>query len=226
MTKVKLSEIVLEGFRGAVDPVRLLLKGGQNFVLFGNNGDGKSSFTDAFEWFFCDDIEHLRPEGCSREDYFNRALDPTADARVSLSFTLPSLDSTKTLRRRGGSEQTNTTEEFMGFITAIGQERTILRHHTMRAFVDKSKKDKLEDVEEIIGFGTVTQVRTELVRAKNTLENDRDLAELRGKLSERELDLQSLLGEQPVTEETVVALAEQLRLALNITSRLRITSRF
>ena len=47
MAKVKLSEIILEGFRGSVDPVRLVLKNGQNLVLFGNNGDGKSSFTDA-----------------------------------------------------------------------------------------------------------------------------------------------------------------------------------
>jgi len=215
MAKVKISEIVLEGFRGAVDPVRLLPKDGQNIVLFGNNGDGKSSFTDAIEWFFCDDIEHLRPEGCSRDDYFNRSLDPTTDARVSLAFTTPSLDSTKTLRRRGGFEQTNATPDFLGFIETVSQERIILRHHTMRAFVDKSKKDKLEEVEEIIGFSTVTHVRTELVRAKNTLESNNDLTEFRGKLSERERDLRSLLGEQPITEESVVALAEQFRLVLN-----------
>ena len=215
MVKVKISEIVLEGFRGAVDPVRLLPKDGQNIALFGNNGDGKSSFTDAIEWFFCDDIEHLRPEGCSRDDYFNRSLDPTTDARVSLAFTTPSLDSTKTLRRRGGFEQTNATADFLGFIETVSQERIILRHHTMRAFVDKSKKDKLEEVEEIIGFSAVTHVRTELVRAKNTLESNSDLTELRGKLSEREHDLQSLLGERPIIEESVVEVAEQFRVTLN-----------
>jgi DNA repair exonuclease SbcCD ATPase subunit len=184
-------------------------------VLFGNNGDGKSSFTDAIEWFFCDDIDHLRPEGCGRDDYFNRALDPTKDARVSLAFTTSALDSNKVLRRRGGSEATNKTEEFTSFINKVNRERIILRHHTMREFIDKSKKEKLEDVEQIIGLGVVKQVRNELTRAKNALEDDRELAELKGQLTERERDLTPMLGGRTVSEEAIVALAEQLRLSLN-----------
>ena len=184
MFRVKLGEIAVEGFRGALEPVRLQLgKDHRSLVLFGNNADGKSTFTDALEWFLTDEVEHLRKEGCGREDFFNRALALGEDASVTLSFSIPPLNCTKTLRRRGGCAFSNTTDNFKGFALAMSRERLILRHHTMRAFVDKSKKDKLEEAEDIIGFGVVKGVRNELVRASNALASDPELSQLKGKLA-------------------------------------------
>ncbi len=212
---MKIDQIILDGFRGATKPFRIIFPDNKSLVLFGNNGDGKSSITDAIEWFFFDEIEHLTKEGCGREDYFNRGQDAQQDAKVSISFDDGLLKSEKILRRRGGSEFTNDSDIFLNFIESIKTERIILRHHTMRNFVDKSKKDKLEDVEDIIGFSEVKKTRNELVKAKNALENNGDLKELRGKLSERELDISTIIGDKKVNDLEIIKYSDGIRASLN-----------
>ncbi|GAH68811.1 unnamed protein product, partial [marine sediment metagenome] len=154
MKEIKLSKLVVEGFRGILEPTPLdFEKDCKSIVLFGNNGDGKSSFSEAIEWYFTDRIDYLGREGCGREDYFNKALPTTEDAIVELQLNLPELNSTKVLKRKGGREFSNEDPKFEWILTKIANESIILRHDTMREFVDMGKTDKLEEVEKIIGFG-------------------------------------------------------------------------
>src|SRR4030043_399927 len=115
--KVKLKRLVLEGFRGSLKEVPLDLDDDcKNLVLFGNNGDGKSSFSDALEWFFTDKIKHLEREGCWREAYFNDALPRTQDAVVEISFNRSDICGEKILQREGGYRYSNNTEEFREYV--------------------------------------------------------------------------------------------------------------
>lgn len=212
---MKISQIELDGFRGATKPFKLVFPENKSIVLFGNNGDGKSSITDALEWYFFDEIDHLTKEGCDREDYFNKGLDPKSDAEVSVVFCDNVFDSEKFLHRRGGTEYSNVTLEFQQFIKSIRQERIILRHHTMRDFVDKTKTQKLEIIEDIIGFSEVKKIRNELVKAMHALENDGELKELKGKLSEREVDISSIIGFKHIDDNEIISYSDSIRESLN-----------
>jgi hypothetical protein len=78
MKKVK--RIKIEGFRGALALLPLdLTKGGQpvSTVIYGRNGTGKSSVTDAWEWLLTGRIEHLGREGAGPSSYPHLAALPS-----------------------------------------------------------------------------------------------------------------------------------------------------
>jgi recombinational DNA repair ATPase RecF len=58
---VKIKAITIKGFRGVKDQFTLVLDS-KSILLFGDNGSGKSSITDAIEWFYYDKVEHLSSE--------------------------------------------------------------------------------------------------------------------------------------------------------------------
>ena len=210
--RVKLKRLILEGFRGSLKEVPLGLEDYcKSLVLFGNNGDGKSSFSDALEWFFTDKIEHLRREGCGRDDYFNDALPKTQEPIVELSFNRTSLDSKKFLQREGGYRYSNNSEEFREYVENSCKESFILRYHTMRAFIDKTKKDKLEEVEEIIGFEIVKETRDALLKALNALRSSTELTSLQVQLNEKGKEIVGIIGTKPFSEADIISFADGLR---------------
>jgi len=212
MKEIKLSKLVVEGFRGILEPTPLdFEKDSKSIVLFGNNGDGKSSFSEAIEWYFTDRIGYLGREGCGRLDYFNKAFPTNKDASVELSFNQTDLDSTKVLKRQGGKEFSNNDPVFEWILTVIANERIILRHDTMRDFVDKGKTDKLKEVEEIIGFGVVGEVRDVLLKVVNALQNDRTFPGIEGELRSRAEDVSKLIGKTPFEQEEVIVFADEVR---------------
>lgn len=210
--KVKLKKLGGEGFRGILKRVWLDFEDDcKNLVLFGSNGDGKSSFSDALEWFFTDSIEYLQREGCGREDYSNDALPKTQDAIVEISFNRSNLDSKKFLQREGGHRYSNNAEEFRKYVENSHKESFILRYHTMRAFIDKRKKDKLEEVEEIIGFEIVKETRDALLRVLNSLKNSTELNGLRTLSNEKGRDIVNIIGTKPFIEADIISFADELR---------------
>jgi len=70
MTEIK--EIRISGFRGIKACLHLQFQRGNSFqsmVIYGRNGTGKSSITDAWEWLQTEKIEHLRREGAGTSSY-------------------------------------------------------------------------------------------------------------------------------------------------------------
>lgn len=210
-SKVRLRKLIVKGFRGARKEIWLKFEDdNKNIVLFGNNGDGKSSFSDAIEWFFTDKIDYLQREGCGRDDYFNRYMLPEDDALVEIKFNNNLLDSQKILKRKGGFLFSNTTTDFKDYIGTSSKDSFILRHHTMREFIDKTKKEKLERVEEIIGFNIVKEIRGTFLKTLNALKDDRQLTNLRGQLTERRRDLITAIGNDSFEEGDVLSYANKL----------------
>jgi hypothetical protein len=207
----KIKELIISGFRGARKPICLDCEDDiKNVVLFGNNGDGKTTFSDAIEWFYTDKINYLQREGCGREDYFNRYIAPEDDATVELKFNDVSLDSQKILKRKGGTSSSNKSIEFRSYVAESAKDSIILRHHTMREFVDKTKKEKLESLEGIIGFDIVRDIRETLKAAVNSLRDDAELASIRGQRDERKRDLVEAIGKSVFEDNDVVEYASKL----------------
>lgn len=88
---MKIAKITIQNFRGIRIPLPLeLTKGGKptSAVLYGRNGTGKSSITDAWEWTLNQQIQSLSKEGISANDYPHKASNGL-DSYVMIDFADP-----------------------------------------------------------------------------------------------------------------------------------------
>jgi AAA15 family ATPase/GTPase len=78
----KIKSIKISGLRGVREPLTLDLNK-KSVLVYGDNGTGKSSLTDSFEWFFYNKIEHLSNEEIGRKK--------GRDALRNILFLLPKM---------------------------------------------------------------------------------------------------------------------------------------
>ena len=83
---VKLTRIELCGFRGAKRKVGISLPSAASLLLYGENGSGKSTFTDGMEWFYGERVDHLASQEIGRK---GRALPSSAMTRKLSHRRLP-----------------------------------------------------------------------------------------------------------------------------------------
>src|SRR5688500_3962127 len=94
----KLRRIELSGFRGARHSLPIdFEKSCKSMAIFGQNAAGKSTITDAVEWFFNDRVDHLWREDCKEDSLRNVHLKEGESASVQLKFNKDSLSCTKSL---------------------------------------------------------------------------------------------------------------------------------
>ena len=80
---VKLKKISLLNFRGAKELLDLDLGSDcKNCAIFGYNAEGKSTITQALEWFFTNKIAFLSGEGITDEDIINLASSESDETSV------------------------------------------------------------------------------------------------------------------------------------------------
>jgi len=160
MNKIKSLHIL--GLRGIKEPLTLNLNQ-KSILIYGDNGSGKSSITDAFEWFYYDRIGHLvseetgatKGEGALR----NLFLQSTDDAFIKVGLNKPEFTSQKTIDSALKISQTNSTIEFKDFLNESQSENLILRYKDLVRFIVATKKEKLDELQKIIGFNEVGTIR-------------------------------------------------------------------
>ena len=96
----KINTIKINGLRGVKEPLELNLNK-KSILIYGDNGTGKSSLTDSFEWFFYDKIEHLSNEEIGRrkgrDAIRNIFIPDTEDGFIELKFDDIKLDTKKSI---------------------------------------------------------------------------------------------------------------------------------
>ena len=126
----KIKSIKVNGLRGVRDTLALDLNK-KSILVYGDNGTGKSSLTDSFEWFFYDRIGHLSNEEIGRrkgrDALRNIFIDDTQDGFIEMKFDETDLDSKKSIDNSLRTSNSNTSDEFNDFITSSYSERLILR---------------------------------------------------------------------------------------------------
>ncbi|MBG7613186.1 hypothetical protein IU405_13105 [Polaribacter sp. BAL334] len=168
----KIKNIKIKGIRGAKETLDLNLNG-KSILLYGDNGSGKSSISDAVEWFFTDKVSHLSSSEIELKDALRNATIPdTESSEVSISFTKTNLDCSKTLSLKKGKlipEILNTTEEFSNYISNSNSENILLRYQYLTNFIDNTKGEKLKYLSDIIGFAEVTKKKEVLQKSHNSV---------------------------------------------------------
>jgi len=158
----KIKSIKVNGLRGVRDTLALDLNK-KSILVYGDNGTGKSSLTDSFEWFFYDRIGHLSNEEIGRrkgrDALRNIFIDDTQDGFIEMIFDKTDLDSKKSMDSSLRTSNSNTTDEFNDFIASSYSERLILRYRDLVQFIIAGKTDKLNELQNIIGFSEVQNVR-------------------------------------------------------------------
>jgi DNA repair exonuclease SbcCD ATPase subunit len=220
--KNKIKTLTIKGLRGIRETVTLALEG-ESVLIYGDNGSGKSSITDAVEWFFKNKIDHLSGEeiGRSGQDALrNIFLKEDEEGFVNMTFSQEELGSKKSLflkKEALQSRQTNQSDEFNAFLDASQKENLILRCGDLTDFILASKKEKLDYLSAIIGFSEVTKTRDILRRTVSDLKKEIKIKNFDNQINQRQARLIANLGQNVTSDDQFFdALQEAARpLALN-----------
>jgi len=202
---IKIKKVEISGIRGASLPLKVdFVNDCRSIAIFGDNASGKSTLSDALEWFCYGRVEHLRREDCGLEALRNLKIDPEKDAEVSLEFNDPKISCCKTLPNNLKEVLSPTSPEITGYFEATGKERLILRNADLLGFVVvKNKSEKREEIFKIIGYEVISNFRevintvlrrlgkdpayTGLTKSMETLR--KEMIEIIGKIVENENEL-------------------------------------
>ncbi|OFY98445.1 MAG: hypothetical protein A3K10_09335 [Bacteroidetes bacterium RIFCSPLOWO2_12_FULL_31_6] len=165
--KTKIKSLAIKGIRGVREKFPLTLSG-KSILIYGDNGAGKSSLTDSFEWLYYDQIGHLSNEEIGRrkgkDALRNIFINDKEDAFVEVAYSNSKLDCTKNIDGSLTVSTSNTTAEYEKYISNSSTENLILRYRDLVLFIIASKKEKLDTLQNIIGFSDVGSFRDTLKR--------------------------------------------------------------
>ena len=192
----KIKKLEIAGFRGARFSFVLdLMNTCRSIAIFGDNASGKSTITDALEWFFYDKIEHLWREGCKKEALRNLNLSPKERASVVVEINETGLSSSKSIDDNLGEEYSNTDENFKKYLDDCAKERLILRNKYMHTFIDDIKSEKRKEIEKIIGYEELDIFESTIRKVKSSLK--KEVSPIVRLLDAKRGDLLQLLGTTP-----------------------------
>lgn len=96
----KIKSISIAGIRGIKDSISLPLNE-KSVLLYGDNGTGKSSISDAIEWFYTDKVSHLSGSEIDLKDALRNSYQKDTDvASIAISYKRNAIDATKNLFKK------------------------------------------------------------------------------------------------------------------------------
>ena len=162
MSKNKIKSINIAGIRGVREGLNLS-PDKKSLLIYGDNGTGKSSITDALEWFYNDSIGHLTGEevgGKGKNALRNVFLNPSDEAKIEIQYSNNLLDNEKSINNLLKTFNSNSSKEFASYFSQSQSENLILRYRDLVQFIIATKGDKLKHLQNIIGFSQVQELRS------------------------------------------------------------------
>lgn len=217
MTKIK--SINISGIRGIKNPLPLNLNN-KSILVFGENGSGKSSLTDAIEWYYSDGVEHLisKETGATkgRGSLRNLFIPDNEDAFINIQYSNNKLNATKTIDSSLKASTSNSTADFKDYLLATQSENLILRYRDLVEFIIATPGEKLEKLQNIIGFSAVTDVRSLLKKSAGRIARDIRSANYDNQIHSQQSVVLDNLGQNAYTDDQLFAGANQLIKPLQI----------
>lgn len=169
----KLRHLQVSAFRGARFSLPLDFGNKNNsLAVFGENASGKSTITDAIEWFIQDRVDHLWREDCKQEA-LRHVLAGVDDAcTVELKFDGQGSHGAKSLTADLKTSTTFNNDSTRALVDALKEDRIILRHADIVKFLDERKGNKRKAIADIIGYEEITQFRDVIQQTNNALKKE------------------------------------------------------
>ena len=220
----KINAINIVGIRGVKNPLKLNLNK-RSILIYGDNGSGKSSITDALEWFYYDRIGHLVSEetGATKGKgaLRNLFLNNSDDAFIKIDFSKTELSSQKIINSALRITQTNTSNEFKGFLNDSQSENLILRYKDLVKFIVATKKEKLDRLQKIIGFSEVGAIRDLLRKNAGRIARNIRAARYDNKKSAQQSIILENFGQNITSAKQFYEVANKLIKPLNLKTEIK-----
>jgi RecF/RecN/SMC N terminal domain len=169
---IRLRTIDITGFRGARFTLPLdFTKNYRSMAIYGENAHGKSTITDAVEWFLTKRVDHLWREDCREHALRHVKLRDTDDATVSVELSDPKLSGSKRLKP-DFTVHASETKELQDYLNEAASERHILRNADLTTFIRRTKGEKRDVIAKIIGFDEIVAFRNVIQSTRNALQRD------------------------------------------------------
>lgn len=224
---IKIKNIEISGIRGIKKDLNITLDSSKSILIYGDNGSGKSSITDAIEWFYSDRVEHLSSEEIGRKGINalrSVFLPEDKAAYAELKFSDSRFDSRKNLfykRSKLTSEYSNSTEEFNNYIDTYLKENLILRYKDLLKFILFTKAEKLEEISQIIGFSEVTKIKTVFKKAVNSLKRELKVRNVDSHINRQQARILEQIGQNINNEEQYFAAVRELIAPLKLSIEIK-----
>jgi hypothetical protein len=179
---MKLKAIEIAGFRGALPALPIDLNG-KSFCIYGENGYGKTTLADALELWSSGNLFAFHRDRCG--------LDAAVHVDADEAVIVVQPEGSGRLRRtlKGSSVSSIEVEEGAADVAKVAG-LPLLRHETVRDFIQKSAGEKKDELLDLIGLAPLNPFRdairtakTEAKRAKEAAKTTRDREQRR--LSEK-----------------------------------------
>lgn len=165
-------QVTIEGFRGILVPLPLNFVRGNvpaSMALFGTNGTGKSSITDAWEWFHTGRIEHLRREGARENSYPNVHAKP-GNSSIEIEFSDKSLN---TVRLEFDHDRVTipTAKGDLDKFRDLVPHPCHIRYGDLTRFVYFTKAERFDALAQLMGVLPQVELQKSLRRVERRLED-------------------------------------------------------
>jgi len=179
---MKLKAIELTGFRGALPALPIELNG-KSLCIYGENGYGKTTLADALELWSSGDLLAFHRDRCG--------LDAAVHVDADEAVIVVEPEGSGRLRRTLKGSSVSAIEVVEGAAdVSKASGLPLLRHETVRDFIQKSAGEKKDELLNLIGLAPLNPFRdairtakTEAKRARETATTARDRE--RQRLSEK-----------------------------------------
>lgn len=223
MTKIK--SVSIKGIRGIKEQLTLELDE-KSILLYGDNGSGKSSITDTFEWFYKNEVEHLINEEIGHrgwEALKNIFLEDEEAGTVDIEFTNDKYNTGKSIfykKTSLKSEHSNETEEFKEYLIQAQKENLVLRYKGLVNFILATKRVKLDTLSDIIGFSEVSKTRETLRKVVGELKREFKKSDFDNKINTQQQKIIDYFGRNITSDEQFVEALNELIKPLEIEKKI------
>lgn len=200
---MKIKKLTIRGIRGIKDEISFDLNG-NSLLLFGKNGTGKSSVTDAIEWFYYDKVENLSNEEIGRGGLpaiRNTFLQDNVESKVSIEFISDEKKYSFTKLLNSHLRSSNLNNEY---IEKSKKENLILRYSDLMSFIIASKSDKLSYLSSIIGFDDITKHKKILKSGLNHIKAKFKTRNFELEINRRNANILKILEENITSDERFI----------------------
>lgn len=220
----KIKSINISGIRGIKNPLLLNLNS-RSILIFGENGSGKSSLTDAIEWYYSDGVEHLvsRETGATkgRGSLRNLFIPDNEDAFINIQHSNNKLNATKAIDSSLKASTSSSTDDSKNYLRATQSENLILRYRDLVEFIIATPGEKLEKLQNIIGFSEVTSIRNIFRKSANRIARNIKSANYDNQKNAQQSVIIENLGQNVYTNEQLFTGANNLIKPLNLPKEIK-----
>lgn len=224
---MKVKSLEISGFRGIRKNINLDLSPDKSLLIYGDNGSGKSSVVDAFEWFYYDKVKHLISGEIDIKGITalrNTFLSDEEDAYFDLKYSDSKYDSKKRLftkKTKLASEYSNVSQDVKDYLSASLKENLILRYKDLLGFIVATKDERLKAVSEIIGFAEVSKIKGVLKKAANDLKKELKIKNYDNHVSIKQAQIMGQIGQNIIDDEQYLNAIKELVAPLNLSVEIK-----